>query len=75
MLRCVRLKQRKRGRSVIVFLVSLGVPPRRARKLGGSGRDWGRMARSPQASEAMSNQWFREQGLVSLAGRYLELQH
>ena len=74
-LRCVRLKQRKRGRSVTVFLVSLGVPLWRARKLGGSGRGWWRMAKSPQASEAMSNQWFREQGLVSLAGRYLELQH
>ena len=40
-LRCVRLKQRKRGRSMISFLVSLGVPPWRARKLGGSGRPAG----------------------------------
>ena len=74
-LRCVRLKQRKRGRSVTALLISLGVPPWRARKLGGSGRGWWRMAGSPQAHEAMSNQWFREQGLVSLAGQYLELQH
>ena len=74
-LRCVRLKQRKRGGSVTVFLVGLGVPRWRARRLGGSGRGWWRMAGSPQANEAMSNQWFREQGLVSLSGRYLELQH
>ena len=74
-LRCVRLKQRKRGRSMTSFLVSLGVPPWRARKLGGSGRGWWRMAGSPQANEAMSNQWFREQGLVSLTGRYLALRH
>ena len=32
-LRCVRLKQRKRGRSMISFLVSLGVPPWRAELL------------------------------------------
>ena len=74
-LRCVRLKQRKRGRSVTVFLVSLGVPPWRARKLAGSGRGWWRKAGSPQATEAMSNRWFREQGLVSLTERYLALQH
>ena len=74
-LRCVRLKQRKRGWSVTVFLVGLGVPHWRARRLGGSGRGWWRMAGSPQANKAMSNRWFREQGLVSLSGRYLELQH
>ncbi|MDE0083795.1 MAG: group II intron reverse transcriptase/maturase, partial [Gammaproteobacteria bacterium] len=74
-LRCVRLKQRKRGRSVTGFLISLGVPPWQARRLGWSRRGWWRMAGSPQANEAMSNQWFREQGLVSLAGQYLELQH
>ena len=74
-LRCVRLKQRKRGRSATRFLISLGVPPWRARRLGGSRRGWWRMAGSPQANEAMSNRWFREQGLVSLAEQYLELQH
>ena len=74
-LRCVRLKQRKRGRSVTAFLVSLGVPRKRARALGGSGRGWWRMAGSPQATEAMTIQWFKDQKLVSLTERYLELQH
>jgi RNA-directed DNA polymerase len=74
-LRCMRLKQRKRGRSVTAFLVSLGVPQWRARVLGGSGRGWWRMAGSPPATEAMSIQWFRDQKLVSLAERYLALQH
>lgn len=74
-LRCVRLKQRKRGRSVTAFLVSLGVPRKRARALGGSGRGWWRMAGSPQATEAMTIQWFTDQKLVSLTERYLELQH
>jgi RNA-directed DNA polymerase len=74
-LRCMRLKQRKRGRSVTAFLVSLGVPHRRARKLGGSGCGWWRMAGCPQATEAMNLQWFKEQKLVSLTERYLTLQH
>jgi RNA-directed DNA polymerase len=74
-LRCVRLKQRKRGRSVTAFLVNLGVPHRRARKLGGSGCGWWRMAGCPQANEAMNLQWFKEQKLVSLTERYLTLQH
>ena len=74
-LRCMRLKQRKRGRSVTAFLVSLGVPQWRARVLGGSGRGWWRMAGSPPATEAMSIQWFRDQKLVSLTERYLALQH
>ena len=74
-LRCVRLKQRKRGRSVTAFLVSLGVPRKRARALGGSGRGWWRMAGSPQATEAMTIRWFTDLRLVSLTERYLELQH
>jgi RNA-directed DNA polymerase len=74
-LRCMRLKQRKRGRSVTAFLVSLGVPHWQARKLGGSGRGWWRMAACPQASEAMSIQWFKDQNLVSLTERYLTLSH
>jgi len=74
-LRCMRLKQRKRGGSVTAFLVSLGVPHRRARSLGGSGCGWWRMAGCPPAAEAMTLQWFKEQKLVSLTERYLTLQH
>jgi RNA-directed DNA polymerase len=74
-LRCVRLKQRKRGRSITTFLRSLGVPRQRARALGGSGRGWWCKAGTPQAAEAMSLRWFKEQGLVSLTERYMALQH
>jgi RNA-directed DNA polymerase len=74
-LRCARLRQRKRGRSMTAFLVSLGVPTKRARSLGGSGRGWWRIAGSPQANEAMCRQWFQKLGLVSLTERYLELQN
>jgi len=42
----------------------------RAWLLAGSGKGWWRLAGSPQAAEAMSLAWFREQGLVALTARY-----
>ena len=74
-LRCVRLKQRKRAKPIADFLRGLGVPEWRAWKLALSGKGWWRMAGSPQATEAMTLQWFKEQGLVNLTDKYLELQH
>ena len=74
-LRCVRLKQRKRVKPTADWLRSLGVPERRAWLLALSGKGWWRMAGSPQAAEAMTIQWFRDQGLLSLAERYATLQH
>jgi len=73
-LRCVRLKQRKRAKPIADFLKSLGVPEWRAWLLALSGKGWWCMAGSPQAAEAMTIQWFREQGLVSLTERYAALQ-
>ena len=72
-LRCVRLKQCKRTHTVARFLIQNGVPEWNSWLLALSGRGWWCKARSPQASQAMSKQWFNEQGLVSLAKRYLEL--
>ncbi|MDM8006890.1 MAG: group II intron reverse transcriptase/maturase [Phycisphaerae bacterium] len=73
-LRCVRLKQRKRCKSIADFLQELGVPAWRAWPLAGSGKGWWRMAGSPPAAEAMSLAWFRSQGLLSLSARYAALQ-
>jgi RNA-directed DNA polymerase len=73
-LRCVRLKQRKRAKPIADFLQSLGVPEWRAWLLALSGKGWWRIAGSPQAAEAMTIQWFREQGLASLTERYAALQ-
>jgi RNA-directed DNA polymerase len=73
--RCVRLKQRKRSKSIADFLRELGVPEWRAWVLAGSGKGWWRLAASPPAYEAMSLAWFKSQGLLSLTERYLELQH
>jgi RNA-directed DNA polymerase len=72
-LRCMRLKQRKRPKPIAEFLQSLGVPEWRAWLLALSGKGWWRMAGSPQASEAMTIAWFKEQGLVSLVDRYVVL--
>lgn len=73
-LRCVRLKQRKRAKPMADFLQSLGLPAWRAWLLALSGKGWWRKAGSPQANEAMTTAWFREQGLISLSERYAALQ-
>jgi RNA-directed DNA polymerase len=73
-LRCVRLKQRKRTKPVTDFLQNLGVPEWNAWRLALSGKGWWRKAGAPQAQQAMSIAWFKAQGLVSLSGRYAELQ-
>ena len=73
-LRCVRLKQCKRPIAIATFLRRLGVPEWSARKLAGSGRGWWRKAGTPQAQQAMSITWFRDQGLTSLSERYAALQ-
>jgi hypothetical protein len=73
-LRCVRLKQRKRAKSIADFLQSLGVPEWSAWILALSGQGWWRKEGAPQARQAMSIAWFKAQGLVSLSERYAELQ-
>ena len=73
-LRCVRLKQRKRAVSIASFLQRLGVPKNRSWTTAACGKGWWRMAYTPAAQQAMSNQWFQDQGLIGLAARYLELQ-
>ena len=74
-LRCVRLKQRKRAASIATFLQQLGVPKNQSWTTAACGKGWWRMAQTPAASQAMSNQWFRDQGLVGLLDQYARLQH
>ena len=73
-LRCVRLKHRKRAKSIAEFLQRLGVPKDRSWTTAASGNGWWRMALTPAAHEAMTPRWFRDQGLVCLADRYAALQ-
>jgi RNA-directed DNA polymerase len=74
-LRCVRLKQRKRAKSIADFLHGLGVPRDRCWTTAACGKGWWRMAHTPAAQQGMSNAWFQTQGLVNLLDRYLQLQH
>ena len=71
--RCYRLKQRKRAKPIADFLMEQGVPEWRSWILALSGKGWWRMSGSPQASEAMPNQWFEKVGLINLTSRYLLL--
>ena len=73
-LRCVRLKQCKRAKAQADFLRGLGVPAWRAWILASSGKGWWRKALSYQATEAMTLDWFKAQGLNPLTERYLALQ-
>jgi len=74
-LRCYRLKQRKRGRSIATFLRRLGVSPLQASKLARSGKGPWRLTNTRQVKAAMSVKRFAQQGLVSLVHKYEELQH
>jgi RNA-directed DNA polymerase len=74
-LRCYRLKQRKRGRSITAFLRRLGVSWNSAGKIGSSGKGPWRLADTPQLHQAMPIRWFHSQGLVSLVLKYDSLHH
>lgn len=73
-MRCYRLKQCKRAKTIHTFLRSLGVPWRRAWTTATCGKGWWRMAATPVAHEAMSTHWFQTQGVNSLVHQYDTLQ-
>jgi RNA-directed DNA polymerase len=72
-LRCLRLKQCKRTRTIAHFLHRLGVPKDRAWIGASSGKGWWRCADTPPVHEGMSAAWFRSLNLVSLTDRYAQL--
>lgn len=74
-LRCVRLKQRKRAKSIADFLHALGVPRNRCWTTAACGKGWWRKSHTPAAQQGMDNAWFTSQGLVNLLDRYVRLQH
>jgi RNA-directed DNA polymerase len=73
-LRCVRLKQCKRSKTIADFLSRLGVPTWNAWRTALSGKGWWRLAGSPSVTHAMRDQWFQSLGLVNLVQRYVTLQ-
>jgi len=74
-LRCYRLKQRKRGKSLAGFLQHLGASPSFAHRLASSGKGWWRLSLARPVHQAMSKDWFASQGLTSLVDKYDALQH
>jgi len=74
-LRCYRLKQRKRGKSISGLLRQLGVSAASASRVGSSGKGHWRLESSPPVQRALSNRWFHSQGLVSLVAKYDSLHH
>lgn len=65
-LRCYRLKQRKKYYAIVKFLMELGVSARSAYNTGRSGKGWWRLSATPALQQAMSNAWFKQQGLINL---------
>ena len=72
-LRCYRLKQRKRSYSIASWIISFGVKATLAWQLAMSSKGWWRLSRNPVINQALSNVWFKEQGLYSLRENYLLL--
>jgi len=74
-LRCYRLKQCKRGKTVTRFLRKLGASSSSAHRVASSGKSWWRVSRTRSVQQAMSVEWFATQGLVSLVLKYDSLRH
>jgi RNA-directed DNA polymerase len=55
-------------------LMSLGVSPDNAIKHGLSSLNYWRMARSPVVQQALSNEWLKSQGLVSVKDLWCKAQ-
>lgn len=72
-LRCYRLKQRKKYYSIVTFLLKLGVSARSAYSIARSGKGWWRLSATPALHQAMSNAWFKKQGLINLEQRAMSL--
>jgi RNA-directed DNA polymerase len=70
-LRAKKLKQCKRSKTLIAFLVQQGVTKRNAQLLASSGKGKWRLSHVPQAHQAMGNKWFESIGLFSLERYFL----
>jgi RNA-directed DNA polymerase len=74
-LRCYRLKQCKRGKTIARFLKKCGASPSLAHRVASSGKGWWRLALTRPAHQAMSGDWFAKQGLQSLVVKYDSLRN
>jgi RNA-directed DNA polymerase len=74
-LRCYRLEQCQRGRTIAKLLQRLGASPSLAHRVASSGKGWWRLSPTYAAHQAMPQEWFASQGLASVADKYDALQH
>jgi RNA-directed DNA polymerase len=72
-LRQLLWKRWKQPRTRQHNLVALGVPARTAHEASGSGKGPWRLSASPPVQQALSNAYWRGQGLLSLSERYVQL--
>ena len=72
---CVILKRLKRTKTIADWLRRRGVPERRSWIMALSGKGWWRKSGTPQANEAMGNDWFVEMGLLDPLEKYQTLQN
>mgnify|MGYP001564990365 CR=1 FL=1 len=72
-LRQLLWKRWKKPRARRRNLMALGVPPSSAREAAGSGKGTWRLAASPPVQQALSNAYWRRQGLLSITERYHQL--
>ncbi len=56
-LRCYRLKQCKRGKSIAGFLKKLGASPSLAHRVASSGKGWWRLSLTRASHQAVSADW------------------
>jgi group II intron reverse transcriptase/maturase len=73
-LRQILWKRWKHGTTRYRELVKLGIPPERA-ALGAVGRSPWRMSQTPVINEALSNAFWQNTGLESIATRYFKLRY
>ena len=69
-LRCVRMKQLKRTKTIAVFLQGRGVPHRHAWMTAASGKGWWHLSACPAVNTAMDQSWIESLGLANLSQRY-----
>ena len=70
-LRCYRLKQCKRGKTITRFLISIGLSERNASPLGKSGLGWWKLSKCRAAHHGMNKAWFEKLGLINLSSKVL----
>src|SRR4026209_446888 len=69
-LRCVRLKQLKRTKTIGEFLQRRGVAPRHAWMTASSGKAWWHLSACPAVNTAMNQTWIESLGLANFRQLY-----